>query len=221
MNINEENIYSLLLDYNEGNLNKDEKKELEDFLDKNQKYKVLQEKYSKIEYLNENIKFENKNSILSYNQQQKVINQTLQRQRNILRYVSIVSSAAAVVFLCLFILKPQQKIFSTKTIVKNSPITEKIVYKTDTIFKESIRKDTVFVSKQKIEDETQEFYKSVLSLFDFGMNKTIEGVRLSQYNKTDTCARIEFCDEGCKNNGNMVFEVENNTVKGILSYSIN
>lgn len=220
MNTSEEHIYSLLLDYNEGNLNEEDCRLVEDFL-KNPKYRAMQEKYSRINYLNEDMVFENKNDILSHSQKQKIINRRLRRQRNIFRYISIVSSAVAVIFLCLLITKPQQETSPAKIITKNSPPIEKIVYMRDTIYKNTMYKDTALSIRSEQEYTDSDFYRSVFSLFEFGMIRSIENVKSSYYTKADTCARIEFCNEDCRNNGNIIFEVENKTVKGTLCYSIN
>lgn len=220
MNTSEEHIYSLLLDYNEGNLNEEDCRLVEDFL-KNPKYRAMQEKYSRINYLNEDMVFENKNDILSHSQKQKIINRRLRRQRNIFRYISIVSSAVAVIFLCLLITKPQQETSPAKIITKNSPPIEKIVYMRDTIYKNTMYKDTALSIRSEQEYTDSDFYRSVFSLFEFGMIRSIENIKSSYYSKADTCARIEFCNEDCRNNGNIIFEVENKTVKGTLCYSIN
>lgn len=220
MNTSEEHIYSMLLDYSEGNLNEEDCRLVEDIL-KNPKYRTMQEKYSRINYLNEDMVFENKNDILSHSQKQKIINRRLRRQRNIFRYISIVSSAVAVIFLCLLITKLQQETAPAKIITKNSPPIEKIVYMRDTIYKNTMYKDTALSIRSEQEYTDSDFYRSVFSLFEFGMIRSIENVKSSYYTKADTCARIEFCNEDCRNNGNIIFEVENKTVKGTLCYSIN
>lgn len=219
MNTSEEHIYSLLLDYNEGNLNEEDCRLVEDIL-KNPKYRTMQEKYSRINYLNEDMVFENKNDILSQSQKQKIINRRLRRQRNVLRYVSIVSSAVAIVFLCLFVTKPQQETLPVKIITKNVPPIEKIIYVGDTIYKNTIDKDTALSIRSEQEYTDSDFYRSVFSLFEFGMIRSIENVKSSYYTKADTCARIEFYNEGSSNNGNIVVEVGNKTVKGTLCYNI-
>lgn len=221
MNTSEEHIYSLLLDYNEGNLNEEDCLLVEDILNKNPKYRVIHEKYSRIKYLKEDIEFGNKNDIISQSQKQKIMNMRLRRQRNVLRYVSIVSSAVAIVFLCLFVTKPQQETLPVKIITKNVPPIEKIIYVGDTIYKNTIDKDTVLAIRREEEYTDSAFYRSVFSLFEFGMIRSIENIKSSYYSKADTCARIEFCNEDCRNNGNIIFEVENKTVKGTLCYSIN
>lgn len=208
------------MDYSEGNLNEEDCRLVEDILNKNPKYRAMQEKYSRINYLNEDTVFENKNDILSHSQKQKIINMRLRRQRNIFRYVSIISSAVAVLFLCLFITEPRQETLPVKIITKNSPPIEKIVYMRDTIYKNSIDKDTALNIRSEQEYTDSVFYRSVFSLFEFGMIRSIENVKSSYYTKADTCARIEFYNEDCRNNGNIVFEVENKTVRGILCYSI-
>lgn len=219
MNTSEEHIYSLLLDYNEGNLNEEDCRLVEDIL-KNPKYRAMQEKYSRINYLNEDIEFGNKNDIISQSQKQKIMNMRLRRQRNVLRYVSIVSSAVAIVFLCLFVTKPQQETLPVKIITKNSPPIEKIVYMRDTIYKNTMYKDTALSIRSEQEYTDSDFYRSVFSLFEFGMIRSIENVKSSYYTKADTCARIEFYNEGSSNNGNIVVEVGNKTVKGTLCYNI-
>lgn len=219
MNTSEEHIYSMLLDYSEGNLNEEDCRLVEDIL-KNPKYRTMQEKYSRINYLNEDMVFENKNDILSHSQKQKIINRRLRRQRNIFRYVSIVSSAVAIVFLCLFVTKPQQETLPVKIITKNVPPIEKIIYVGDTIYKNTIDKDTVLAIRREEEYTDSDFYRSVFSLFEFGMIRSIENVKSSYYTKADTCARIEFYNEGSSNNGNIVVEVGNKTVKGTLCYNI-
>lgn len=219
MNTSEEHIYSMLLDYSEGNLNEEDCLLVEDIL-KNPKYRTMQEKYSRIKYLKEDIEFGNKNDIISQSQKQKIMNMRLRRQRNVLRYVSIVSSAVAVIFLCLLITKPQQETAPAKIITKNSPPIEKIVYMRDTIYKNTMYKDTALSIRSEQEYTDSDFYRSVFSLFEFGMIRSIENVKSSYYTKADTCARIEFYNEGSSNNGNIVVEVGNKTVKGTLCYNI-
>lgn len=220
MNTSEEHIYSMLLDYSEGNLNEEDCLLVEDILNKNPKYRVIHEKYSRIKYLKEDIEFGNKNDILSHSQKQKIINRRLRRQRNIFRYISIVSSAVAVIFLCLLITKLQQETAPAKIITKNSPPIEKIVYMRDTIYKNTMYKDTALSIRSEQEYTDSDFYRSVFSLFEFGMIRSIENVKSSYYTKADTCARIEFYNEGSSNNGNIVVEVGNKTVKGTLCYNI-
>lgn len=102
MKIKKENIEALLFDYAEGNLNREEEKALEAFLEKNPQYAALLQAYDREEKLEEpsEIVFEEKEDLFKFATQRKRKSFVL----NVPKFVWIFSAAA--VLLLLIVLLP-------------------------------------------------------------------------------------------------------------------
>lgn len=217
-NLSEEQIGAMLLDYAENSLNPQQRKEVELFLKNNPYYKEMVDNYDpNITITMPKIAYSHKERLSPSTIKNSLKIKRLTRRKNIFKYISFVTSAAAVILLIALFIKPQDNSIRAREIVKCVNISSP----NDTIY----IKDTVFIPQdisKKTKDNTNDddFQSNVLSLFGFGFNTTIQGIRESAYKTNDTCAVIDFCDKDCMNYGDIMFKVSDNTIYGSITYNI-
>ena len=142
MKIRKENIEALLFDYAEGNLSREEAKELEAFLEKNPQYAALMQTYDKDEKLEEpsDIVFEDKESLFRLASGKK--------KSSILKVPSYAwISAAAAVLLLLVVLLPLSDDDRRPEQVASTALADKVSQKTCT--EKSIGKELVAEGENK------------------------------------------------------------------------
>lgn len=161
MKIRKENIEALLFDYAEGNLSREEAKELEAFLEKNPQYAALLQAYDKEEKLEEpsDIVFEDKEGLFRLATERKKKSLVLK----VPSYAWI--SAAAAVLLLLVVLLPLSDDDRRPEQVASTVLADKVSQKTCTeksIEKELVAKDEnktpVHENKSEIEKKESAVY---------------------------------------------------------------
>lgn len=156
MKIKKENIEALLFDYAEGNLNREEEKALEAFLEKNPQYAALLQAYDREEKLEEpsDIVFEDKDGLFRLASGKKKKSLVLK----VPSYAWI--SAAAAVLLLLVVLLPLSDDDRRQEQVASAALAGKVSQKTCT--EKSIEKELVAKEKNKSaikENETETYFK--------------------------------------------------------------
>lgn len=143
MKIRKENIEALLFDYAEGNLSREEAKELEAFLEKNPQYAALMQTYDKDEKLEEpsDIVFEDKEDLFRLATERK-------KKSSILKVPSYAwISAAAAVLLLLVVLLPLSDDDRRPEQVASTVLADKVSQKTCT--EKSIEEEVVAKDENK------------------------------------------------------------------------
>ena len=127
-NITKENIEAYILDYIEGNLEDNMRKELEEFLNKNPQYKNLLQEYDPSVRLTDEKEdvFEGKNLLYSDFMQSKTNEIKIIRQNKILKRAIAVITSVAAIFILVFIFVKTQDNPPTRQLTKTTSQTKTI-----------------------------------------------------------------------------------------------
>ncbi|MBR1775394.1 MAG: hypothetical protein IJ759_07735 [Bacteroidales bacterium] len=127
-NITKENIEAYILDYIEGNLEDNMRKELEEFLNKNPQYKNLLQEYDPSVRLTDEKEdvFEGKNLLYSDFMQSKTNEIKIIRQNKILKRAIAVITSVAAIFIFVFIFVKTQDNPPTQQLTKTTSQTKTI-----------------------------------------------------------------------------------------------
>ena len=127
-NITKENIEAYILDYIEGNLEDNMRKELEEFLNKNPQYKNLLQEYDPSVRLTDEKEdvFEGKNLLYSDFMQSKTNEIKIIRQNKILKRAIAVITSVAAIFILVFIFVKTQDNPPTQQLTKTTSQTKTI-----------------------------------------------------------------------------------------------